>query len=443
MSQDKYNAMRISIFGLGYVGCVGLGCLAKNGHRVIGVDINPFKVEQINKGRATILEKDIDTIIREEFEKGNISATTCASEAVLSTELSIICVGTPSAHHGHLDLSYIYKTAEEIGAALKFKDSFHTVVIRSTVLPGTNRKLGEIIEQHSNKKRGASFSVVSNPEFLREGSAVKDYYHPAITVIGGDHHLALEKVTSLYRCLDAPIEITDIEVAEVIKYVNNSFHALKIAFSNEVGNVCKSLSIDSHKVMDLFCKDTRLNISCAYFKPGFAYGGSCLPKDLKGFATIAHDHYVSTPVLSCIEASNEHQKQIAYELITKTGKRDIGFIGLSFKEGTDDLRYSPSVDLAETLIGKGYRLTIYDENVHLSKLIGANKSFINERLPHLSDLICNDLETTIRTNDVVVINHRDFDAEAYYHLLEKKHTVIDLMRIKKIETLPNYEGICW
>ncbi|SHF39156.1 nucleotide sugar dehydrogenase [Flavisolibacter ginsengisoli] len=435
--------MRISIFGLGYVGCVSLGCLAKNGHQVIGVDVNPFKVDQINKGQATILEMGIDTIIKEEYEKGNISATVCAKKAVLNSELSIICVGTPSSHHGHLDLSYIYKTAEEIGDCINLKNSFHTVVIRSTVLPGTNQKIGKIIEQRSNKKRGEDFSVVSNPEFLREGSAVSDYYHPAITVIGGDNDLAIEKVASLYSCLDAPIEVTDIEVAEVIKYVNNSFHALKIAFSNEVGNVCKALSIDSHKVMDLFCKDNKLNISCAYFKPGFAYGGSCLPKDLKGFATIAHDHYVSTPILACIEASNEHQKRVAYDLITKTGKKNICFIGLSFKEGTDDLRYSPSVDLAETLIGKGYRLTIYDENVHLSKLIGANKSFINERLPHLSKLISDDLEMTIKSNDVVVINHRDFDADAYYHLLEKKHTVIDLMRINKMETLPNYEGICW
>lgn len=435
--------MDISIFGLGYVGCVSLGCLAKNGHQVIGVDVNPFKVELINKGVPTILEKDIDHIIREGVDKGRITATTCPKEAVGNTEISIICVGTPSSPHGHLNLSYIFKTAEQIGEALQEKDSFHTVVIRSTVLPGTNKRFGEIVEKVSGKKRGRDFSVVSNPEFLREGSAVKDYYHPSVTVLGGDHALALEKVTCLYAPLGAPIEVTDIEIAEVIKYVNNSYHALKITFANEVGNVCKALSIDSHKVMELFCKDTRLNISKAYFKPGFAYGGSCLPKDLKGFVTLGHDHYVCTPVLGGIEASNDHQKKAAFELIAQTGKRNICLIGLSFKEGTDDLRYSPSVDLAEMLIGKGYRVCIYDENVQLSKLIGANEAFVNERLPHLSELIVTDLMTAIAGSEVVIINQRDFDADLYRNLLQDKHAVIDLVRVHSLESLPNYEGLCW
>lgn len=435
--------MNVSIFGLGYVGCVSLGCLAKNGHQVIGVDVSKFKVDLINQGKPTILEKDIDVIIKDGFDKGKISATMCSDEAVYNTDISIICVGTPSSPHGHLNLSYIYKTAEQIGDALKSKSAFHTVVIRSTVLPGTNQRFGEIMEEHSGKKRGEHFSVVSNPEFLREGSAVKDYYHPSVTVIGGDHEGALKKVELLYTCLDAPIEITDIKIAEVIKYVNNSFHALKIAFANEVGNVCKALSIDSHKVMELFCKDTHLNISSAYFKPGFAYGGSCLPKDLKGFVTLGHDFYVSTPVLGSIDISNENQKKRAFELIAKTGKKNVCFIGLSFKAGTDDLRYSPAVDLAETLIGKGYHITIFDENVRISKLIGANKAFINERLPHLSDLITNDLEDALINNDIVIINHRNFDIESYYHLLENKVAVIDLIRVNALEGLPNYEGICW
>lgn len=435
--------MRISVFGLGYVGCVSVGCLAMNGHEVIGVDVSTFKVDLIGRGKPTILEKDIDRVIKEGFEKGNITATLCADEAVYNSDVSIICVGTPSSRNGHLDLSYIYKTAEQIGEALKEKDSFHTVVIRSTVLPGTNQQFGEIMEKISGKKRNIDFSVVSNPEFLREGSAVKDYYHPAITVIGGDHEFALDQVASLYQYLSAPIEITSIKIAEIIKYVNNSYHALKIAFANEIGNVCKALSIDSHKVMELFCKDTRLNISPAYFKPGFAYGGSCLPKDLRGFVTLGHDNYVCTPVLGCIDASNEHQKKRAYELVAKTGKRKVCFIGLSFKEGTDDLRYSPSVDLAEMLIGKGYHVTIFDENVRLSKLIGANKAFINEHLPHLSELITNDLEAAIQNSEVVIINHRNFDVAGYYDLLQEKHTVIDLVRITAVESLSNYEGLCW
>src|SRR5687767_6732148 len=315
--------MKISIFGLGYVGCVSLGCLAKNGHDVIGVDVSNFKVDLINKGQPTIVEKDISDMIGEGFAKGSISATACAEEAAHNTELSIICVGTPSSSNGHLNLSYIFKTAEQIGKALKAKESFHTVVIRSTVVPGTNQRYGEIIEENSGKKRGESFSVVSNPEFLREGSAVYDYYHPSITVVGGDHECAVEKVASLYRCLNAPIEITDIKVAEIIKYVSNSFHALKIAFSNEVGNICKALTIDPFKVMELFCNDTRLNISPAYLKPGFAYGGSCLPKDLKGLVTLGHDNYLETPVLAVINSSNEQHRKKAFELINDTGKKNI------------------------------------------------------------------------------------------------------------------------
>src|ERR1044072_1688496 len=435
--------MKISIFGLGYVGCVSVGCLAKNGHEVTGVDVSEFKVELINSGKATIQEKDIDRIIAEGFENGRISATECPEEAVHNTDLSIICVGTPPSAHGHLNLSYIFKTAEQIGKAIKTKDEFHTVVIRSTVMPGTNVRYGEIIEEFSGKKRGHHFSVVSNPEFLREGSAVYDYYHPAITVVGGDNTFAIEQVASLYRCLDAPIEITDVKVAEIIKYINNSFHALKIAFANEVGNICKALTIDPFKVMELFCKDTRLNISPAYLKPGLVYGGSCLPKDLKGLVTLGHDNYLDTPVLSMINSSNEQHRKKAVDMITETGKKNICMVGLSFKEGTDDLRFSPFVDLAETLIGKGCRLTIYDEYVCLSRLIGANKSYINERLPHLSEHLSNDLENAITENDVVVISHRNFDAKNYHHLLKEKTAIIDLVRIPCLEELPNYEGICW
>ncbi|WP_143962612.1 nucleotide sugar dehydrogenase [Litoribacter populi] len=434
--------MKISVFGLGYVGCVSLGCLAKNGHHLTGVDVSSFKVDLINNGQPTILEKDIDTIIKENHEQGRIKATLDAKAAVLDTDLSIICVGTPSSPQGHLNLSYIYKTAEQIGEALKDKDRFHVITIRSTVLPGTNEKFGKIVEEFSGKERGKHFSVVSNPEFLREGTAVKDYYNPSVTVVGGDHEQALEMVASLYQELDAPIKKTDIRIAEIIKYVNNSYHALKIVFANEVGNICKTMGIDSHKVMELFCSDTHLNISPAYFKPGFAYGGSCLPKDLKGLVTLGHDNYLYTPVLSGIEASNENQKKSAFELVTKSGKKNICFVGLSFKEGTDDLRYSPSVDLAEMLIGKGYNITIYDENVHMSKLIGANEAYINERLPHLSELLSTDLEAAIKNNDVIIVNHRNFEGCKYFDLLKDKE-VIDLVRVDELKELPQYAGLCW
>jgi GDP-mannose 6-dehydrogenase len=435
--------MNISIFGLGYVGCVSLGCLAKNGHTVTGVDVNPFKTELINKGLATIVEKDIDHMIAEQHELGKIKATTDAISAVKETEISIICVGTPSSPQGHLNLQYIFQTAEQIGEALKEKDDFHVIVIRSTVMPGTNKKLGEIIERFSGKKRGEAFSVVSNPEFLREGSAVKDYYNPAITIIGGDHSIALDKVASIYEELNAPIEVTDIEVAEIIKYVNNSFHALKISFANEVGNVCKALNIDSHSVMDVFCKDTHLNISPAYFKPGFAYGGSCLPKDLKGMVTLAHDHYLNTPVLNAVHESNEHQKELAFEMINKTGKKNVALMGLSFKEGTDDLRYSPSVDIAEKLLGKGFHISIYDKNVHISKLVGANKQFIEEHLPHIADLITSDPAEALSNADIVLLNHKNFDPDPYIETLSKKDALIDLVRIPKLEDMSNYVGLCW
>jgi GDP-mannose 6-dehydrogenase len=271
---------------------------------------------------------------------------------------------------------------------------------------------------------------------------VKDYYNPAVTVIGGDNECAIEKVSSLYRDLKGTVEVTDVEVAELIKYVNNSYHALKITFANEVGNICKSMKIDSHVLMSLFCKDTSLNISPAYFKPGFAYGGSCLPKDLGGLVTLAHDNYIVAPLLSNIDHSNENQKRIAFEMIARTGKRNICFIGLSFKEGTDDLRYSPSVDLAEKLIGKGYHLTIYDQNVHISKLVGANKAFINEHLPHLSELISNDVAEAIGKSDVVLINHRNFNVDEYFDLLKDK-VVIDLVRVPWKHDKKNYEGLCW
>jgi GDP-mannose 6-dehydrogenase len=435
--------MKISIFGLGYVGCVSLGCLAKNGHTVTGVDVNPFKTELINKGLATIVEKDIDHIIAEQHQLGKISATTDAISAVKSTEISIICVGTPSSAQGHLNLQYIFQTAEQIGEAIREKEDFHVVIIRSTVMPGTNKKLGEIIEKFSGKKRGEAFSVVSNPEFLREGSAVQDYYHPAITIIGGDNQRALDKVASLYSDLNAPVETTEIEVAEIIKYVNNSFHALKISFANEVGNVCKALNIDSHQVMDIFCKDTHLNISPAYFKPGFAYGGSCLPKDLKGMVTLAHDHYLNTPVLNAVHESNEHQKELAFEMINKTGKKNVALMGLSFKEGTDDLRYSPSVDIAEKLLGKGFHVSIYDKNVHISKLVGANKLFIEEHLPHIADLITSDPAEALLNADIVLLNHKNFDPDPYIDSLSQKEALIDLVRIPKLESMSNYVGLCW
>lgn len=431
----------ISIFGLGYVGCVGMGCLAKQGNVMVGVDVSDEKVNRINNGKATIVENDIDALIADGFQNKRIRATKDYKEAVLNTDISFICVGTPSSDNGHLNLEYIYQTAREIGEAVKEKSNFHIVVIRSTVFPGTNEKVSNLIEQVSEKKCNIDFAVVSNPEFLREGTAVSDYFKPPLTVLGSTCPRAIETMQALYANTGAPIEIVSIEVAEMIKYVNNSYHALKVVFANEVGTICKQLNIDSHEVMRIFCMDTQLNISPYYFKPGFAYGGSCLPKDLKGLKTLAHDLYVETPVLNVIEDSNNKHIQSVINLIEKTGKRKIGILGLSFKAGTDDMRNSPIVNVIEALYGKGYEIRIFDRNVSLSRLIGKNKSVITEKLPHLDNMLLDDLSDLGTWADVLVISNKDKMFKTMS--IKPGQEVIDLVRIEELEQYDNYSGLCW
>lgn len=434
--------MNISIFGLGYVGCVSLGCLAKNGHTVIGVDVNQNKIDLINSGKPTIIEKDIDKIIADQHEKGVISATTNSREAVSKSELSIIAVGTPSTVQGHLDLKYIFKVAENIGNALKRKDQFHIIVIRSTVLPGTCDKVADIIAEASGKLRNVAFAVVDNPEFLREGTAVADYFNPPLTLIGSDNRETAEKVASLYELLPGEIIITDIRVAEIMKYVNNTYHALKISFANEVGNVCSELGIDSHRVMEIFCMDKQLNISPYYFKPGFAYGGSCLPKDLKGFQTLAHDHYIKTPVIDGINLANENQIERAIELIQRYPNKKLGFLGLSFKAGTDDLRNSPAVRIVEALMGKGSDIRIYDKNINMTMLTGTNKDYIESRIPHLAKLLVSDLKLIVESSDVLIVNTKETEFIEIANSTEKM--IIDFVRLDDcLLNKPNYIGINW
>lgn len=433
--------MNISIFGLGYVGCVGIGCLASQGNTMIGVDVSDVKVDLINSGKPTIVEKDIEELIAKGYKDGKISATLDYKYAVKNSDISFICVGTPSAENGHLNLNYIYQTAKEIGEALKDKDAFHLVVIRSTVFPGTNAKISEIIENESGKHRNVDFAVVSNPEFLREGTAVNDYLNPPLTVLGSSCSKAIDVMKELYAPMNAPIEVVSIEVAEMIKYVNNSYHALKVVFANEVGQICKKLGIDSHEVMRIFCMDKQLNISPYYFKPGFAYGGSCLPKDLKGLKTLAHDLYLDTPVLASIDESNQNHIQFAIKQIESTGKKKIGILGLSFKAGTDDMRNSPIVNIIEYLYGKGYEIKIYDKNVSISRLIGKNKSVIMEKLPHLNSLLCDKIEDVTEWAEMLVISTKE---EAFKQLKPKAgQPVFDLVRIKELENDNNYNGLCW
>ena len=433
--------MNISIFGLGYVGCVGMGCLASQGHKIIGVDVSDKKVELINQRVPTIVEKDIDKLIMDGHKKGMVSATKDFVKAVHSSDISFICVGTPSSDNGHLDLTYIMKTAEQIGEALKEKTGFHVVVIRSTVFPGTNEKVGQLIADISGKEIDKDFAIVSNPEFLREGTAVNDYLNPPLTVIGSSSEKAVDIMKHVYVWSSAPVEIVSIGVAEMIKYVNNSYHALKVVFANEIGSICKKLNIDSHEVMRIFCMDKQLNISPYYFRPGFAYGGSCLPKDLRGLQTLAHDLYLDTPVLNAISPSNSTLIERQTEAIEKFGKKKIGVLGLSFKAGTDDMRNSPIIHIIESLHGKGFEVKIFDKNVSLSRIIGKNKSVIEERLPHLSTMLIDNMEEVTDWADVLIIANKD---SKFSEIVTKpEQIIVDLVRVKELEKYNNYNGLWW
>lgn len=435
--------MNISIFGLGYVGCVSLGCLAQNGHHVVGVDVNQTKVDQINGGRPTIVEKDIDAIIATQHLLGRVRATTDFREAILNTEVSIIAVGTPSTPQGHLNLTYILNVAEHLGEVLREKDGFHVIALRSTVMPGTCAKIAAMIEDCSGKRHNEQFAVVSNPEFLREGTAVYDYFNPPLTLIGTESVRAGDTLRQLYDELPAELIVTDTQTAEIMKYVNNTFHALKISFANEVGNICSSLGIDPFRVMDIFCRDKSLNISSYYFKPGFAYGGSCLPKDLKGLQTLAHDLYLRVPVINSIHRTNEIQMQRAISVLMRYSHRTIGFLGVGFKAGTDDLRNSPAVELAESLLGKGVTLKIYDQNVQTSKLTGTNKEYIDRHIPHLSCLMVQDARELMDWADVLVVCTKEAE---FSYLLEtaQDKIILDLVGVPvDLSGRNQYIGINW
>jgi GDP-mannose 6-dehydrogenase len=438
--------MRIAVWGLGYVGCVSAACFAQAGHEVIGVDVNPLKVEMVNSGRSPIIETDMDRLITEAVEAGHLRATTNAGEAVAATDVSLICVGTPSRDNGALDLRYIRNVANEIGQALSRCDSYHVVAVRSTVLPGTiEKEVIPLLEEASGRRVGSGFGICSNPEFLREGSAVHDFHNPPFTLIGEWDERSGEAMATVYQQIDAPVERTDIRTAEMAKYVANVFHALKVTFANEVGNIAHSVGVDSHEVMRIFALDTRLNISTAYLKPGFAFGGSCLPKDLRALLHMAKHADVDVPVLQAILPSNELQARRGVEMVLRTGKKHVGILGLSFKAGTDDLRESPMVYLVETLLGKGYDIKIYDENVSLAWLVGANKEYIDQVIPHIASLMCTSLEELVSHAEVLVIGNH---SPSFAQVIERSfngHHVIDLVRISghQDNVGEGYEGICW
>jgi len=437
--------MKLSIFGLGYVGCVSAACFADRGHEVTGVDVNPLKVQIINDGKSPIVEPGIAELIARAVEKKTLRATTDASEAVAATDVSLVCIGTPGNHNGSLDLSYIKRACQQIGEALAQKTRYHIVAMRSTMLPGTiEQTVIPTLEIFSGKLAGRDFGVAVNPEFLREGSSIYDFTHPPFTLIGADDEETSLPLQRLYAGTEAAMITVGVKEAEMVKYACNSFHALKVAFANEIGNVSKALGVDSHVVMDVFCKDTKLNLSPYYLKPGFAFGGSCLPKDIRAITYKAKELDVDVPLLNSILLSNRQQIERAIDTVLRTGYKNVGVLGLSFKPGTDDLRESPMVTLIETLIGKGLKLTIYDRDVELARLFGANKQYIEREIPHISSLMNADLNSVIEGSEVVIIGKKEDEFRVLADKLNNGRVIVDLVRLFEVaDARKQYKGICW
>lgn len=430
---------------MGYVGAVSMACLADDGHTVVGVDPNRSKVDLIGRGKSPIIEEGLERLLESGVKSGSITATSDAIQAVNDTDLSFICVGTPSQLNGSLDLKYVRGVCEEIGAALQKKDSFHVVVARSTMLPGSVEEVViPTLESASGKKAGVDFGVCNNPEFLRESTAIYDYNNPPKTVIGETDSRSGDILVELYRNLDAPLIRTDIATAEMVKYTDNVWHALKVSFANEIGNICKEIGIDGHEVMDIFCQDTKLNLSPYYMKPGFAFGGSCLPKDVRALNYKAKALDLDLPIISSIMENNQKQIDRGFDMITRHGNRKISILGFSFKAGTDDLRESPIVEVIERLIGKGYDLRLYDKNVSLAKLVGANKDYILNAIPHISKLMVDSLEAAVSHGETIVIGNGDKQFQSVLSGLEPGKVIVDFVRITEQRSEEGrYDGICW
>lgn len=440
-------SLSVSIFGLGYVGSVSAACFAAMGHKVIGVDVSRAKVEMLDSGRTPIIEARMSEMVAEAKRACHLHATCDATEAVLNSDVSFVCVGTPSLKNGKLDLSHIENVAREIGAAIRRKETPHVFVLRSTVLPGTTEKTAlPILERESGKKCGRDFTVCYNPEFMREGSAVADFLNPPYTILGASDNSHLAPLRALYKDVPATLYETTIPVAEMVKYFSNCYHALKVGFANEMGTMCKHLGVDAHEVTKIFTSDTKLNISPAYLSPGFAFGGSCLPKDLRAITYRAKELDLKLPMLESLMPSNAGHIDRAVDMVMGTGKRKIAQLGLSFKAGTDDLRESPQVQLIKRLMGEGLEVRVWDEDVSLGRLAGANRQYIEEVIPHIGSVLTADLESVMRTAEVVILGNKSASRERLAPYLKSEQIVIDLIhldRAKRPEGTEKYEGICW
>ena len=437
--------MRISVFGLGYVGTVCAACLADQGHSVIGVDVSPEKLDILRSGRSPIIEKDIDSFVGRGVGEGRLRVTADAREAVAATELSLVCVGTPSRSNGSLDTSAVETVVEQIGAAIAAKRKYHSVVIRSTVLPGTVReRLLPVLEKAVGGRVGEAFGLASNPEFMREGTAVADFQNPPKTVIGAVDERTADLLADLYGNLPAPLFRVEVETAELAKYADNVWHALKVSFGNEIGTLCKTLSIDSHGLMEIFCSDTKLNISKAYLKPGFAFGGSCLPKDTRALSHFCVSRDVEAPIIANVLPSNKRLVERGVEWILGTGARKIAFLGFSFKAGTDDLRESPFVTVIEQLIGKGCSIRIFDKNVELARLIGANKQYLYKVIPHIAELMVESLDDVLEGAEIVVATANAPEYIRVIETMKPEQKLLDFARIPGAEALgERYDGFLW
>ena len=443
--RGEFVSSSISLFGLGYVGSVSAACFAHMGHKVTGVDISKTKVEMLDSGRTPIIEARMEDLVVEANKSCRLHATTDSIAAVLASDISFVCVGTPSLRSGKLDLSHVEKVSREIGSALKQKSTFHTVVLRSTVLPGTTETLMiPAIEQASGKKCGVDFAACYNPEFMREGSAVADFLQPPYTIFGSQNPEHLAPLRELYKDVPATVFETSIRVAEMVKYVSNLYHAVKVGFANEVGTLCKHLGVESDQVTKIFMSDTKLNISSAYLAPGFAFGGSCLPKDLRAITHRAKELDLDLPMLDSLMLSNAQHIDRGVEAVLRTGKRKIAMLGLSFKAGTDDLRESPQVQLIKRLLGEGCQIKIWDRDVSLARLAGSNRQYIEEVIPHIGSLLSADMPEVVRDSEVVIVGTK-IEKSDLTQLLTPAQIVIDLVNLDPARRpqAASYEGICW